>query len=82
MHALLLVYKDCEGHCNVPTKHEEDGKKLGQWLSDQRKLQKKKKLNPEKEKQLEKIGVVWDAREWKLKNKVSLLLNSSEIQVP
>merc|ERR1712238_432660 len=31
MYELLLVYKDREGHCNVPSKDEEGGEKLGIW---------------------------------------------------
>ena len=39
---LLMAYKDREGHCNVPQDHKEDGKNLGEWLSSQRKDEKRK----------------------------------------
>merc|ERR1712194_70152 len=38
MYELLLVYKEREGDCNVPQKHEEDEENLGTWLSLQRVL--------------------------------------------
>ena len=36
MHGLLLAFKEREGHCDVPQRHEEQGEKLGYWLSQQR----------------------------------------------
>lgn len=57
---LPVEYKDREGDCNVPNRHKEDREKLGSWLSDQRKAMKKGRLNVDKQKQLEKIGVAWD----------------------
>merc|ERR1712238_391370 len=72
---LLVEYKEREGHCNVSRSHKEDGENLGQWLSDQRKLQKKEKLDPEKEKQMEMIGVVWDVLNQQWENSFNLLVN-------
>ena len=40
MHGLLLAYKERERHCDVPTKHEEQGAKLGSWLKRQRQAYK------------------------------------------
>ena len=47
---LLLQYKDREGDCNVPAKHKEDEKK--------RTGKKNGKLDAEKQKVLEELGVV------------------------
>ena len=38
---LLLAFRDREGHCDVPDRHEEQGVKLGNWLSYQRAARKK-----------------------------------------
>ena len=58
--ALLVEYRDREGHCDVPKKHEERGAKLGTWLGTQRKARKKGVLDAEKERRLEEAGVTWD----------------------
>jgi len=60
MGVLLVTYKNREGHCNVPAFHKEDRENLGTWLSTQRGLMMKGNLDPEKQKLLEDIGVVWD----------------------
>jgi len=52
---LLVEFQKREGHSNVPQRHKEDGKTLGEWLKKQRKEKKKGKL----EKRLDEIGVVW-----------------------
>ena len=36
MRGLLLVYREREGHCDVPRTHVEEGARLGDWLSRQR----------------------------------------------
>jgi Fe2+ transport system protein FeoA len=60
MYTLLKQYKKREGHCNVLTHHQEDGENLGAWLSAQRDLGRKGKLDPELEKRLNDLGIVWD----------------------
>ena len=74
MYQLLLMYKDREGHCSVPQKHEEDGEKLGRWLGAQRALMNKGRLDPGKEKLLEDIGVVWDVLSQQWENNLILLV--------
>jgi len=66
MHGLLLAYRDREGHCDVPSKHEEQGAKLGDWLSKQRTAFKRGKLESRRVRALEAAGVVWDvvAEQW------------------
>ena len=59
MFNLLTAYKQREKDCNVPKKHVEDDENLGTWLSTQRQANKKDKLNEERKRQLEDLGVVW-----------------------
>jgi phosphosulfolactate phosphohydrolase-like enzyme len=59
MYALLKQFKKREGHCNVPQSHTEEGANAGMWVSDQRQLNRKKKLDPERHKRLEDIGLEW-----------------------
>merc|ERR1712238_388498 len=56
---LLVKYKDRAGDCNVPQSHQEDGENLGKWLYVQRQAKRKGKLNADKIKRLDEIGVVW-----------------------
>ena len=59
MFALLQEYKRREGHCNVPDKRKEGGENLGRWLGTQRQLKKNEKLDPERLRRLEDLGIVW-----------------------
>ena len=53
-----------EGHCNVPTYHEQDDLKLGRWVSTQR--LEYKELSRDKITRLNSLGFVWDslAEKW------------------
>ena len=64
--ALLKQFKEREGHCNVPISHEEDGVKLGIWLSTQRTSMKEEKLDESRQRRLEELGVRWNilADQW------------------
>jgi hypothetical protein len=66
MFNLLEQYKEREGDCDVPRNHKEDGKNLGEWLNTRRMDKKKRRLDAEKEKEMEEIGVVWDiySKQW------------------
>jgi intein-encoded DNA endonuclease-like protein len=59
-YALLLQFKKREGHCNVPQSHKEDKSNLGTWMSHQRQLKTKEKLDPDRHMQLEEIGFEWE----------------------
>jgi hypothetical protein len=59
MYARLKQFKNREGHCNVPRSHEEDEANLGPWVSQQRHLKTKEQLDPDRQKQLEEIGLEW-----------------------
>ena len=61
--ALLVEYRDREGDCDVPDKHEERGVKLGRWLSRQRRDRKKGAMDAARERRLEELGVRWRAKE-------------------
>ena len=79
-YALLRAFVEREGHANVPKSHEEDGERLGEWLSKQRQRwqargwseeERKAKrlgtpLSDEKVARLEAVGVAWDvyAAQW------------------
>ena len=58
----------------MPDKHEERGAKLGNWLSNQRKLRKKGVMDAEKERRLEEAGVTWDPIEAQWEENFALLL--------
>eukprot|EP00536_Pseudo-nitzschia_multiseries_P012591 jgi/Psemu1/290388/fgenesh1_pg.490_\ len=60
MFALLVVFRNREGHCRVPQDHSEDDKKLGSWLDSQRQKKKKDKLDADLQARLETIGVEWN----------------------
>jgi hypothetical protein len=53
----LQSFHKREGHCKVPQKHKEDGLKLGQWISDQRK--KRSQLSPKQLTRLNSLGFIW-----------------------
>ena len=46
---------------NVPSDHIEDGLKLGYWVSNQRAMNRKKRLPQERIKQLEALGFAWNS---------------------
>ena len=58
--ALLEQYKKREGHVNVPQRHEEDGLKLGTWVTKQRGNYKKGKIDESRHRRLENLGMSWD----------------------
>jgi len=59
--AKLIKFKNREGHVNVPSDHIEDGLKLGYWVSNQRAMNRKKRLPQERIKQLEALGFAWNS---------------------
>ena len=71
--ALLEQYKEKEGHINVPQRHEEDGVKLGEWISRQRLLFKKGKLDEFYQGRLENLGMSWDPLADQLERSFALL---------
>jgi hypothetical protein len=62
---LLLEFRDREGHMRVPVNHFRDGKNLGAWAIHQRNQKKDGKICPEKERRLNEVGFIWNAREGK-----------------
>ena len=60
---LLTAFRDREAHCDIPLKHEEQGVKLGTWLTTQRTAHSKGTLDAARRARLEALGVVWDAQE-------------------
>jgi hypothetical protein len=55
----LIAYKKVHGNCNVPQKSYED-KRLGKWVNTQRTRFKRGKPTPDRQRQLESIGFVWN----------------------
>ena len=53
----LTVFKQREGHCRVPQRHEENGFRLGGWVNNQR--TNKEKLTVERRKRLDELGFIW-----------------------
>ena len=60
----LIKFMKREGHCNVPTSHEQGDIKLGKWVSTQR--LEYKELSRDKITRLNSLGFVWDslAEKW------------------
>lgn len=61
----LEEYKRQYGDCQVPVNWKKNPS-LGTWVSTQRTLAKKGKLDPVKKKKLEDTGFVWNKEAWKL----------------
>jgi hypothetical protein len=59
MFAALVEYKKAHGNCNVPQRWHE--KRLARWVNTQRTAYKRGKIRPDRQRQLESIGFVWDA---------------------
>ncbi len=54
----LHKFRQREGHCRVPGDHQEDGLKLGDWVSNLR--QRRDKLLPDQVQRLDQLGFIWD----------------------
>jgi len=57
----LVEFKKIHGDCNVPQKHGEN-KRLGKWVNTQRTHFKRGKLKPDRQRQLEAVGFVWNTK--------------------
>jgi hypothetical protein len=57
----LRHYKERVGDCRVPKKYEEDGFRLGTWVSKQR--SRKSELSSERVRRLDELGFEWDPME-------------------
>lgn len=60
MYYLLEKFKRREGHCNMPIKHEEEGKKLGLWLHNQKQRKKRGQLKGSRVCRLESLVIADD----------------------
>ncbi|MSR07574.1 MAG: helicase, partial [Gemmatimonadetes bacterium] len=65
-YAHLEAYHARKDDCRVPALHKEDGFRLGQWVSHQRKAATAGTLSPERRAKLDTLGFVWDplAEQW------------------
>ena len=54
----LSNYRRREGHCRVPTQHNESGYRLGGWVNHQR--VKRNTISLERRKRLDSLGFIWD----------------------
>ena len=71
--AALCKFCAREGHCCPPRDHVEDTFRLGLWVSN---LRSRKGLLPlERERRLDAIGFIWEAREHKWEQGFIALLN-------
>ncbi|MBI3880832.1 MAG: Helicase associated domain protein [Verrucomicrobia bacterium] len=57
----LIEFKKVHGHCNVPQKGGGD-KRLGKWVNTQRTHFNRGKLKPDRQRQLEAVGFVWNTK--------------------
>jgi hypothetical protein len=60
MFRALTQFKQREGHLRVPTKHVEDGLKLGCWNETQKVMKKAGTLVSGRERRLNEIGCIWN----------------------
>jgi predicted helicase len=58
--AYLKAFEKREGHCRVPSGHDENGFRLGQWVEDQR---ANNALSSVRHQRLDEIGFVWDPQD-------------------
>ena len=71
--ALLEQFKEREGHSNAPRDHQEEGVKLGEWISRQRQLYRNGNLDESYQRRLENLGMSWDPHAVKWERKFALL---------
>lgn len=57
----LVEYKRVHGNCDVPQHYPKD-KRLGKWVNTQRTTFKRGKIQPDRKRQLDSIGFVWNMR--------------------
>ena len=76
--SLLEIFKQKEGHCNVPIIHKVDGLHLGHWLNKQKQNWRKGKLNDTREKKLYDLGVVMNSYSIQWESMLNLLLQYKE----
>ncbi len=62
MYQKLILYKQQFGHCNVRQKYR-DNRKLGGWVTAQRSLRKKSKLERYKIEKLDQLDFSWNPKE-------------------
>eukprot|EP00957_Ditylum_brightwellii_P210886 15365520-Ditylum_brightwellii.AAC.1 len=58
----LCAFKAQNGHCNV-SQSDAENKILGQWVSTQRVFYKKNAMSPDRIKQMNSIGFIWNLNE-------------------
>lgn len=56
----LVTFKKKHGHCNVP---KDSAMGLGNWMKDQRKAWRTKKITPKQVERMQALGVQWDPLE-------------------
>lgn len=78
MFALLLQFKEREGHCRIRMLDKEGGESLGYWLRDQRALKSNGELDDELAEKLEEVGVAWSAADSRWDHAFSLLVSYME----
>ena len=60
-YTILVDYSQREGHAAVPISHVEQGFRLGNWVSAQRRARRTGRLSPERQRLLESVrGWVWE----------------------
>jgi len=78
MFQLLLRFKEREGHCIVPTDHEENERNLGIWVSLQRRKKVHGNMKASREERLQEAGFIFAVDQNKWENMLQLLLKFKE----
>jgi hypothetical protein len=63
----LKIYKDRNGHCQVPKTYKEDDFELGSWVSVQR--GNKNQMSSERQQRLNELGFLWKPQKGPLPRK-------------
>ena len=77
-YSALVKFKEREGHCLVPSKHNESDYRLGQWVDIQR--QNKSELPKDRLDRLNEIGFIWNSRsdQWEIGFSALIIYKKSE----
>lgn len=71
--ALLALFREKNGHCDVPQKFQCDGVSLGQWVSRLRLQYKKNELDPTVVEELNALEFIWHALEQRARHALTCL---------
>ncbi len=78
MFAALVIYRENNGHCNVPHLCSKNPK-LGKWVHKQRQKRRNNQLSEEQIRRLDQIGLIWNPSDLAWEEKFAELLTYKKI---